>query len=406
MKKRILFVDDEANVLMGLRRLLHSYRHEWDMEFVNSGQEALETLASAPFDVIVTDMRMPGMDGAELLERVSKTYPHIIRIILSGHSQSEPIFRSIGPTHQFLSKPCEPEELKSIITRTSAIQDLLQNSTLKELVAQMRSLPSLPSLYLQIVEEMHSEEPSIRKAGDIISNDMAMSAKILQLVNSAFFGLRRRCTSPVDAAIYLGFETIKTLVLSIHIFSQFKGVGVPGFSMETLWDHSMTVGSFAKLIATSARAGKKVIEDSFTAGMLHDIGKLIFVSNLPEQYKDALEIARSKKIPLWQAETEMFTASHAEVGAYLMGLWGLPDFIIEAVAFHHHPEKCPHDKFAPLTTVYLGNAFAHQRPGSDKSADEMALDADYLTKLNVLDKVEGWGTMCLEVNDFVDMLSN
>ncbi|NIA29427.1 MAG: HDOD domain-containing protein [Actinobacteria bacterium] len=406
MKKRILFVDDEVNVLMGLRRLLHSYRHEWDMGFVGSGQEALDTLANEPFDVIVTDMRMPNMDGAELLERVSRDYPHIIRIILSGHSQSEPIFRSIGPTHQFLSKPCEPEELKSIITRTSAIQDLLQNSVLKELVAQMRSLPSLPSLYLQIVDELHSEEPSIRKVGDIISNDIAMSAKILQLVNSAFFGLRRRCTSPVEASIYLGFETVKTLVLSIHIFSQFNGISIPGFSMDALWNHSMTVGSFAKLIANSARAGKKVIEDSFTAGMLHDIGKLIFVANLPEQYKDALEILNSKKIPIWQAETEMFTASHAEVGAYLLGLWGLPDFIIEAVAFHHHPDRCHHEKFSPLTTVYLANIFAHQKPESDKIAANQAVDTNYLARLNALERFESWGMMCLEVNDFVDMLSN
>jgi len=144
VKKRILFVDDEPNVLQGLQRMLRPLRDEWEMTFVSSGAEALQRLAQAPFDVIVSDMRMPNMDGAQLLTEVMQRHPEVIRIVLSGQANQEVVMKAVGPTHQYLAKPCDPESLKALVSQTSALRGLLTDATLKGLVASMKSLPSLP----------------------------------------------------------------------------------------------------------------------------------------------------------------------------------------------------------------------------------------------------------------------
>ncbi|MFQ5753214.1 MAG: response regulator, partial [bacterium] len=221
MKKRILFVDDEVNVLQGLQRMLRSMRNEWQMEFALCGQKALEIMSQTPFDMIVSDMRMPGMDGAELLNEVMQRYPDIVRIILSGQASKEEIIKSIGPTHQYLPKPCDAEKLKATIARAFAQHDLLKDRKLKELVSRMKSLPSLPSLYLELQKELQSLEVTMAKVGEIISKDVGMTAKILQLINSAYFGLPVHVSSAVHAAKLLGPEIIKSLVLSVQIFSMF-----------------------------------------------------------------------------------------------------------------------------------------------------------------------------------------
>ena len=150
MNKRILFVDDEPAVLQGLQRSLRGMRQEWEMEFAASGREALETMARSPFDVVITDMRMPEMDGAQLLDQVRKRFPQTVRIVLSGQSDRETILRSIGPTHQYMAKPCDLEDLKQKLTHTFALRELLADPRLKEIVCQLENIPSLPSLYIAI----------------------------------------------------------------------------------------------------------------------------------------------------------------------------------------------------------------------------------------------------------------
>ena len=192
VKKGILFVDEEPNVLSGLRRIMHSMNDEWDMSFAGSAHEALTIMDSRSFDVIVSDMRILCTNGTELLNEVKKKHPQTIRIVLSGQTNRDKILRSISPIHQFLSKPCDTETIKKTLTRAFTLRDLLVNDNLKQLVSQIESLPSLPAIYNEIMEALNSKDASTGKVGEIISKDMGMSAKILQLVNSAFFGLPRR----------------------------------------------------------------------------------------------------------------------------------------------------------------------------------------------------------------------
>jgi putative nucleotidyltransferase with HDIG domain len=354
-KTQILFVDDDLNVLDGLRRALHTQRDEWDMHFAASGPEALELMASRPIDMLVSDMRMSPMNGAELLQSVMERYPSAIRIILSGYADSELIMKSVGVTHQFISKPCDPEILKSILNQTIGLKSLLSNKYVKEIVSNLDSLPSLPSQYSELEDELRSPDTSIKKIGGIISKDPAMTAKILQLVNSAFFGLRKNISNTADAVMYLGVDRIQHLFLAVHAFTQFKAPASSDFSIERLWEHCISTAAMAKRIAEQEDASREIVNASFTAGLLHDIGKLMLSCRLSEKYADAVRIARSDLIPLYQAEQQVLSATHAEIGAYLLGIWGLPGAVVEATAFHHRPKDAPSKDFCALTALHAAD---------------------------------------------------
>ncbi len=395
--KRILFVDDEPNVLDGLRRMLRPMRMEWETAFALGGEEALATLAEKRFDVVVSDMRMPGMDGAQLLTEVKRRYPEIVRIVLSGHSEKETVFRSVGPAHQYIAKPCDTKQLKKIITQACALRDLLSEDSLRDLVSQMSTIPSLPQAYADILGELQSPDASIKRVGEIVSKDVGMTAKILQLVNSAFFGLRHHVSSPSQAASFLGVDTLKSLVLSVHIFSQLDDVKIEGFSLDRLWNHSAATGALAKRIAAAEGCAEQLCDHALMAGLLHDAGKLVIAANLPERYSGVLASVEDEGLELWEAERKILTNTHAEVGAYLLGLWGLPDPIVEAVAFHHSPSKCLEEKFAPLTAVHAANALEHEPSDAGEDPNASRLDTEYLGQLGLAERLPAWRDLHAEI---------
>lgn len=389
MRRRILFVDDEPNVLQGLQRMLRSMRNEWDMDFANSGEEALRKMEEAPFDVVVSDMRMPGMNGAQLLKEVARRYPDVVRIVLSGHSDREYILQLVTTTHQYLAKPCDAETIKDTVNRACALRDLLASKELSAVVSRIKSLPSLPSLYTRIIEILQSDDPSLQKIGEIVSEDIAMSAKVLQLVNSSFFGIARRISNPVQAVMFLGLETVKALVLSVQIFAKWESSKVKGFDIERLWHHSMMVGAMAKRLAETEQLSTREVDEAFTAGLLHDVGKLILAASLPDIYQKVLVASKAQHIPLWQAEETAFGTSHAEVGAYLLGLWGLPTSIVEAVAWHHRPAECPARTFCPLTTVHVANALWYQNTPAEESNIQV-MDTVLIESMGLTERLPAW----------------
>ena len=393
-KRRILFVDDEQKVLQGLKRMLHSKRREWDMAFALSGKEALEILSQGPVDVLVSDMRMPEMDGVQLLAEVRRCYPETVRIVLSGHSDRGMIFKTVQLAHQYLIKPCDAEILKSIVTRICALRDILAQDPLKALISRVETLPSLPAHYDEIMQALQSPESSSLKIGRIISKDMSMTAKILKTVNSAFFGLYRKVSSPSQAVSLLGIEMVRALAISIRIFSQFDQARFPYISLDDLWTHSLVTGSFAKVIARAEKQDETVVATAFTGGMLHDLGKLILVMNPTGRYKDAMDVAQAEDRLLWDVEGEIFGTTHAEVGAYLLGLWGLPDPIVETVVFHHRPGMFLGRQFGPSTAVHIGDALAHEAMEAKGEVSKSRVDSDYLTELDMIDRLPLWRKMC------------
>lgn len=396
-KTKILFVDDEQKVLDGLRRMLHSMRKDWEMVFVSSGREALDLLAQSSFDVIVSDMEMPRMDGHQLLTRVKAKYPQVARIALSGETSKEAFFRSVGPIHQFLPKPCTTETLKNTIARVCSFRGLTSNETLRELISHLESLPSVPMLCTELLEELQSAEPSTKKISRIIAQDMGMSVKILQLVNSAYFGMRQSVSSISQAINLLGLDTIKTLIVSAKIFSQFQQTNGAGVSLKALWDHSMTVTEWTRAIAKDENVDQQLIDEFMLAGMLHDVGILVLVCQLPKEYEQVLALSTQENLPFLTAERKVIGISHAEVGAYLLGLWGFSHKVTEAAAFHHNPAAAPTEGFSPLTAVYAAHILTHEldswEPGQDK---DVPIDDDYLCKSGLSDWLAIWRQSCLD----------
>lgn len=389
MSKRILFVDDEPMVLSGLQRSLRSMREEWEMAFATSGAEALQLMETQPFDIIVTDMRMPVMTGAELLEQVKIRFPQCFRIILSGQADQETILRAVDPTHQYLAKPCDTAELKKRLTRAFAVRGLLKNKELQAVVSRLQALPSLPTLFLEVNQELENSEPSLPRIVRLVSEDMAMTAKILQLVNSAFFGLRCRISSPMQAVQMLGLDTLRALVLSTHVFEKFRTQTLNEAEISYLWDHSMAVASFGKHIAKNEKADRQLVDDCFTAGLLHDAGKLILATAMEKKYQEVLDAVRKGGRNLIAAETEILGCSHAEIAAYLLGLWGLPEAVIDGVAWHNAPSGSIQTGLSSALVTHVATVL-HESQVPFWMRDNIALDVEYLNKNGFAGRDEIW----------------
>jgi len=386
-KRRILFVDDEASVLEGLRNMLRRMRKEWDMEFAASGGEALAAMERSPADIVVSDMRMPEMDGVQLLNEVKDRYPDTVRFILSGHSDRESILRSVGPTHQFLAKPCNTEELKRAVGRAFSLRELIGSDSVRRVVVDIKALPTMPELYAEITRALNAENSSSEDIGAIIAKDVAMSAKILQLVNSAFFGLRRDVGSVDQAVTLLGIDTVKAVVLTAGIFEEFTESEMADFDVARLYGHSVHVGNAALKAARLILEDQKMIDECMMAGMTHDIGKILLIRNHADTYRRICSIAEEEGRPLHEVEREELSISHAETGAYVLGVWGLSDAIVEAAAFHHNPSACTNTGRSVLSAVYLANALSHRTEPLSEGTDS-GLDSDYVEGLGIAEKLE------------------
>jgi len=357
MKKiRLLFVDDETNVLAALRRMLRNKRDHWDMVLVNSGQAALEALEKAPFDVIVSDIKMPGMDGAELLTRVKEAHSGTIRIALSGQVDLNEVIRSIRSVHQYISKPCTAEALIARIEGALMSREVLTDPKMLELVTEIDALPVIPKIFQEIRDELAKPEPSIDRIADSITQDVGLMAKILKLVNSPFFGLPTHIDSMHKAITMLGLETIKALILSAHLFTSLDGHILSGFKLNMLWEHCFRVANIARLIAECDKADKNVIVSCRMAGLLHDVGKLILINYFPKRYEQVLKSVRENGGPVYRIEREVFGTSHAEMGAYLMGLWGMSHEVVHAIGYHHSHR--PSNEYIP-NVVTAANSIDH-----------------------------------------------
>ena len=389
----VLFVDDEPLVLQGLKRMLRNERAAWRMRFVASGREALSLLEREAFDALVTDLRMPGMDGEQLLNTVKERHPHMVRIVLSGEMNQASGFKTVRCAHRYLAKPCDAEALKSALSQAFALRRWVDDHRLKELLARVESLPSLPEVYAELLAEIQAPNSSFRRVGDLIARDVGMTAKVLQIVNSAFFGLARRILNPQDAAAMLGYDTLKALVLSTKIFSQFDAKRVRCLDLNALWQHSMNTGLFARTISVGEKLPRAAQDEAFTAGVLHDVGKLVLAHNFPEIYAEVIMRSRAQRRPEAELEQECFGASHAELGAYLLSLWGIGEDVVDAIAYHERPPRTT----APsrvLAVVYAANALEHMLSGTSGEQAAAAVDPEILKQLNAAERFSAWEGTC------------
>jgi putative nucleotidyltransferase with HDIG domain len=390
MKRRVLFVDDEPSVLAGLQRRLRKQRAKWDMEFVDGGEKALAVMAGAATDVIVSDMRMPGMDGVALLQRVQREHPHVVRIVLSGHAEMEAAMRAVQVAHQFLSKPSETGVIEAVVERACALQDIVNDNAVKQIVGSIETLPALPKVYARLMQVIADPNASLSNVAAVLQQDMAMSAKILQLVNSAFFRLARTITKIEEAVAYLGFTTIKQVALAVEVFQEAPGGGHAAAVAELQRHSLLSAAVAAKLVAA-----QELRDDAFVAALLHDIGKLLLFAELPEKIEEAARAASAEGCAMHEAESRVIGVSHAEVGGYLLGLWGLPYPIVEAVTHHHAPSRVASSTLDLVPAIHIADALAHHAL-ADNPDSVLALSPTYLEELGVAGEIHGWQQLALE----------
>jgi len=330
--QRVLFVDDEPRVLRGLIRLLRSDR--WRLDTAESGAAALEMLDGGSYDVIVSDYRMPGMDGVTLLQHVRDAHPGIVRIVLTGDIDLGPALRSTAVAHQCLTKPCQPELITAALERAARLRVMLGRDDLRQLIGRLGSLPSSPSLWTELQRRLADPDSSAGDIAQVISADIAMTTKVLQLVNSSFMGLSRMVSSVAEAVAYLGVEMVRNLVVSVEIFRAFPLADrLVHFSIEALSRH----GQSSSQLALRMVRHHEHRDHAAAAALLQDVGQLIYASCEPERFESLLEQSLVEQRPLHDVEQEVLGFTHADVGAYLLTLWGLPAPVVDAVSSHHHP---------------------------------------------------------------------
>jgi HD-like signal output (HDOD) protein len=352
-------VDDETRILDGIRRMMYADRKSWEMTFAQGGEAAIKAFEDGSFDVVVSDMRMPGMDGAALLRRIRDLSPSTVRIILSGFTEAEAAIRAVPVAHRFLAKPCDAPSLRAALECSCALQDILNSGEIRKVVTAIGDLPALSSTYLALNQAINDPDVSIDKVAGIIERDVSMSAKVLQLTNSAFFGLARTVTSVSQAVSYLGTNTVKNLVLVAHAFSEF----VPNSRIPaSTWQHLQDHGRRASGIASKLPISKAIRDATTVAALLHDIGQLVLACKMPEQFLAIQSLMRERQCPGYIAEQEVLGTSHAEIGAYLLALWGLPHIIMEPIAHHHRPTRIPHEGFDITVAIYIADRLADQPP--------------------------------------------
>jgi len=373
-KKRILFVDDEPAILAGLQNLLYKDRKRWDMVFALGGQLGLDEIRKAPFDIVVSDMRMPGIDGATLLNVIKDECPATVRIMLSGHADREAIVRALPALHQLLSKPCDAATLRSAIERSIDGIDVDRDIKIRQIVGGIDKLPTPSNIFFDLSRLMQSSTTSVSDVARVVTRDPALSAKLLQLVNSAYFGTGQATTSIHQAVALLGTDRLRYIALTASVFSAPE---TPcSFSLEDMQQKSMRAADLARTFADPEQR-----DEAFASTLLHDVGHVVLALCRGPEFKEFTERVRRGE-DLLQVELELFGVTHAEVGARLLAIWGLPTAIVDVVQFHHDPGSAPESRRKLASIVHVADAIA--TPGG------CPLDLASLARAGCEHLVAGW----------------
>ncbi|MCB0317496.1 MAG: HDOD domain-containing protein [Bdellovibrionales bacterium] len=392
MKKQVLFVDDESNILNGLKRMLRPMRDKWDMEFAGGGDEALDLVQRKCFDVIVTDIKMPQVNGATLLSKVKEICPFTVRLVLSGQAEIDSIFQVINSSHQFISKPCDPDVLSTRIINACNTRELLGSKEVKEIVSEFHSVPVLSQNLYAIRSLLQDENSNINQIAESVKKDIGLAVKVLHLVNSSYFGRAIETGNITKAVEILGKDLLKTLVFDNSTFRTWTA-DPDVFCYERTTDHSVRVAEFAYSLAKLEEISIDKCELAYTAGLLHELGRVLLAEKKPAVYKKIRSMVESGNYTLVKAEKELFTSSHPEIGAYLLSLWNLPKDIVDTIIFHKQPESYPHNEFNILSAVYVANTLDNCLNPAPRFRPSLILDEHYIQKLGKLHRIDEWRSL-------------
>lgn len=382
---RIVFVDDEPIVLKALSRMLYVH-DEWEVATASTGADALALLSSAPADVLVSDMQMPDMDGVTLLTEAMKRHPRTVRLVLSGESDLSRARAVIPVAHQFLAKPCSGQELLDVLRSLSGLRALIGQRTLQEAVGRLGALPTRPEVYLELTRALDEPEVSITRLVDIVQRDANITARILQLANSAFLGAHQRTTSLQQAVSFIGFRLLRELVMTCEVF---RAVG----GEAALADEARLLDGarVARIIA-----GRGCDDALVTAALLRDLGALIIQRTESSTARESVMARVAGGSSQIAAEREIYGYTHAEIGAYLLAVWGMPLSLVEAVLYHHTPWLASPDSLDTAGVLRLADHILDTRASVSFDTEESRATETYLKTLGLS---EAWCEWCNDADE-------
>ncbi len=328
--KSILFVEDEEYVVKSLEESLSE--SGYTTHVANNGQEALEMLSDTHFDIVISDVMMPDMDGVDFLETVKNDHPSTLRLALSGYSESTKIPKALedNVAKLYMRKSWDSSEMIQTVNKMSDLQDVLSDHRILKLITSIKDLPSIPNLYYDIAS-MIRQEKDIEKIAAEIMKDQAVTSQILRVANSAFYGAKTG--SLLQAIMYIGLSNVKNIVLTNSVFDLET---VQNFNVSLLWEHAVMTNKMAHLIYEEC-LGKKMPVIYASAGLLHDIGKILMYKYYDVKYEELIEEARNGHGRIVDLEFKHLELTHQELGGYLLNWWDLPLPIVEATLYHHRP---------------------------------------------------------------------
>lgn len=350
---RVVFVDDDPLVLRALQRMFRNDA-SFDCAFAPDGHDALVAMRENTPDIVVSDFQMPGMDGRALLTEVQTRHPDTVRIILTGETDARRVFRAVPVAHQFLAKPTHPRDLVAVLDRARELRRLLNSEALRALVGSDGRLPSPPTAYVRLTQYLSDPEVPLGDVAELVEQDVALTAQITRFGASAFIAVPSSVRSVRGIITYLGADMIKTLVLANEVFHSYVADSSV-LDIDEVQRHAILTARIAEALMEEPADRS----DALLAGMLHDVGALLLAARAPELVREVRAHAANKGICIHEAEHELLGASHAEVGAYLMGIWGLPDNVIWAIAHHHELPHGGGPKLDVDTAVHIAASLAH-----------------------------------------------
>jgi HD-like signal output (HDOD) protein len=365
----------------------------WVTTCVESGTAALEELQKRTFAAAIVSLRLKDVPPEHLLNQIREYYPKVLRFVVATEKDRKRLIEETLAAHRFLVRPFGTAGLQSALEGVLEAEHWIPGDPLRELIAQMRALPTVPALYLDIINSLNDASSTTEDVGELIGKDLAITSKLLQVINSPYFGLPRAVTSPSESVGLLGFATTQALVVAVGLLSEYERLESNHCPIEQLWAHGATVARAAKGLALLQTGEGPLADEAFAAGLLHDIGKAVLAGNFPAQCARTELLARTNQCPLFEAEREVFGAHHGDVGAYLLTLWALPSGVVSAAAWHHEPLGSGDKQFSALTAVHAANALSYVSKGPAAGTAPIVNRA-YLSKIGMEEFLRTW---CEEV---------
>jgi HD-like signal output (HDOD) protein/CheY-like chemotaxis protein len=326
-----LFVDDDAAMCEMYREFSHVLQEHYEVLTAQSGSEGLKLLHTRKFDVVVVDLTMPEMDGLQFLAHVVRHQPDCARLIVSGYADRLKLAKCLFIGHRYFNKPCPVEPLADLLIRLASFRDLVSNDKVRRIIGGIGALPGPPETFLKIEKALESPHVSMQEIAEVIEHDVVVTAKLLQIVNSAQFGIRHKVVSITEAVQLVGVESVRGLVLGLQAFASYKEHPGKKAPPAQLWDHSLRTALLARRICRSQGFPLQTSDRAFLAGLLHDVGRIVIDANAPEERAEVNDFAKNYGVSIAESERRRFGATHAEIGGYLLALWGIDDEVIRIV---------------------------------------------------------------------------